>query len=260
MGRRHPFVLLMRGAEYCAYKLCDRVISILPDTYAHMRQFQVQATHFTHVPNGIYMPDWEKQSTVSDEFSNFLQQVAGPDVFTVGYAGAYGDASDLDMLLEAAFILKDHDDINFVFVGQGTQKPAMDEFVKEHGLKNMHICNAIPKAQIPDFLSRMDTLYIGLKDKPLMQYGASPNKVFDYMMAGKPLLYGINSSNDFTALAQCGYKVDGGNPHNIADGILKLAGLDAAQRCEMGENGRHYVLAHHRYEVLADNFLKALES
>jgi len=80
----------------------------------------------------------------------------------------------------------------------------------------------------------------------------------DYMMAGVPIINAIEAGNDPVAEAGCGMTVEPENPKEIAQGIRKLLSLTDIERNSMGERGREYILKNHTYDVLARQFLEAL--
>jgi len=78
-----------------------------------------------------------------------------------------------------------------VIVGDGKEKPKL---VKEYGdMENVLFIDPIKKQQVQSMLELFDACYIGLQKEKLFQYGVSPNKLFDYMYSGKPILYAIDS-------------------------------------------------------------------
>jgi glycosyltransferase involved in cell wall biosynthesis len=115
---------------------------------------------------------------------------------------------------------------------------------------------SVPKQSIPKLLACLDIAYIGLLPEPLFRFGISPNKLMDYMMAGKPVVMAIDSGNDPVTDAGCGFTVSPGDPAAIVEAILKLIALSPSERNSMGLAGRTYILKNQTYRVLADRFLK----
>ncbi len=104
----------------------------------------------------------------------------------------------------------------------------------------------------------MDALAIPFHRSPLYRFGVSPNKLFDYMFAGKPVVQASEASNDLVADAGCGFTVQPENPAALADALLRLIQLSPAERRCLGENGRRFVLCNHDYHILARRFIDAL--
>ena len=112
---------------------------------------------------------------------------------------------------------------------------------------------------LPSLLAVMDVCYIGLQRQPLFRFGVSPNKLMDYMMAGKPVIHAIEAGNDLVAESGCGISVPPEDPVAIAEAIKKLMSMSSAEREEMGGRGKEYVIANHDYKVLARKFLEAMK-
>src|SRR5262249_20932212 len=112
--------------------------------------------------------------------------------------------------------------------------------------------------QIPATLKEFDALYIGLKDNALFRFGISPNKLLDYLAAGRPILKAINSGNDPVQEASAGISVPPENPQKIAAGIEQLMQLSTEERDRMGANGKTWVREHHDFSVLASKFLDSI--
>ena len=104
--------------------------------------------------------------------------------FVVLYAGAHGISNDLEVILQAARQLTSLDTIRFVFIGDGKEKNNLIAMAKKLGIHNVVFLRPIPKSEIPIALAAADACIAILK--PIEAYKTTfPNKVFDYMAAGK---------------------------------------------------------------------------
>ena len=87
----------------------------------------------------------------------------------------------------------------------------------------------------------MDVLYIGLQKQSLFRFGISPNKMFDYMMAAKPIIQAIDAGNNLVREADCGIDVEPDNVSEISKAILALKSMSEEERRKLGENGKKFV-------------------
>lgn len=162
---------------------------------------------------------------------------AGADDVLVVYAGAHGPANGLDLALDAAAdVAVDHPEVHFVFVGDGPSKAALVERARREGLSNVRFEDPRPKSAMPEVLGAADVGLHVLADVGLFTFGVSPNKVFDYMAAGLPVL--TNVPGDVGGLVTAngaGVAVD---PDGIADGVRTLLATPAEERAGMGDHGR----------------------
>lgn len=255
MSKYHPFIVTMQKGENDAYKMADKVVSLLPKADKHMITHGMSPDKFYYVPNGIDVEQWvEADEKIPTEHQEVINKLRNEGKFIVGYAGTHGIANALEFLLDACTILKNNN-IEFVMVGKGPERDDLIRKANEIGLKNIHFLPVINKKAIPDFLGKMDALYIGWRKSPLYQFGVSPNKLLDYMMAGKPIIHGIEAGNDLVAEAQCGISFPPESPEAIANAARKIANTPASDREQMGLNGKRFVVNNHDYKTLAKKFI-----
>jgi len=248
----HPFILATQLAENYSYKNCDAVISILPYAESHMREHGLMPGKFNHIPNGIVIDDWSSSIEMPAKSKDAIKLFRNGR-FLIGYAGAHGIANALDNLIEAAALVPD---VGFVLVGQGTEKDRLME--KARDLGNVLFLDPIPKKAIPSFLCLMDALFIGSNKSILYRYGTSPNKVFDYMMAGKPIINAMDGPAGIIEISKCGLTVPACDSEELAKVIQSLKAMDDATRDAMGRNGHAYILGNHNYTILASRFLDVM--
>lgn len=162
---------------------------------------------------------------------------AHADEVLVVYAGAHGPANGLDLALDAAADLADdHPGVRFVFVGDGPSKPALVERADREQLPNVRFEDARPKSAMPEVLGAADIGLHVLADVGLFTFGVSPNKVFDYLAAGLPVLTNVPGDvGELVTGTGAGVAVA---PDGIADGVRALLATTVVERAAMGERGR----------------------
>ncbi len=143
--------------------------------------------------------------------------------FVALYAGAHGLSNDLGVVLEAAKRILDRKDIVIVLLGDGKDKPDLQSQAARDGLENVIFLPPIPKVKMPYALAAADACVAILK--PVDLYKTTyPNKVFDYMAAGKPVLLAIDGViREVIENAGAGIPIPPGNPEALANAILSLA-------------------------------------
>lgn len=251
---KNPFIKHLQWLEDFAYKKSDAVVTLLANAYEHMKTRGLSEDKFNYIPNGISLDEVRQIEELDEKTIKQLPK----NKFIIGYAGTFGIANALDSFIEAAKILKNNDSIAFVLVGDGKEIEKMLELAKD--CKNVHFVNPVNKNQVQSVLHYFDVCYIGLKNDPLFKYGVSPNKLFDYMYSGKPILYAINSAS-FKPVTNinAGLDIESENPKAVVNGVLKLYSMSKEERNQMGQNGKKYVLAHHDYKHLAERLLKVID-
>jgi glycosyltransferase involved in cell wall biosynthesis len=254
-SKRHPFIRVMQMAEDYYCKHADKVISIIPLAKDYLIGRGLDGRKYFHVPNGVAPEEWKDSEPLIPDLAERISKIKSQFGFLIAYAGAHGVANALDTLLLAAAKLSEKN-IGIVLIGGGPEKENLTKRSQALGLNNVFFVDTIPKKQIPALLTQFDTLYIGLQKESLFRFGISPNKIFDYMMAAKPIVQAIDSGNNLVEEANCGLYAAAENADEVSEAILKLKALSPDQRTKLGQNGKEYVLQNHTYSVLARKFLE----
>jgi glycosyltransferase involved in cell wall biosynthesis len=259
MSRWHPFIIWVQAAEDFAYRNANIVISMLPNLKEYMISRGLKTDKLLIVPNGIDPEEWKiDPQTLPESVVKLFSKLKDEDKYIVGYAGSHGIANALNTLLDSAKIMKD-EQLAFVLVGDGPEKSKLKQFAEENELDNVWFIEPVKKKQIPSLLKCFDIAYLGWKRQPIYRYGISPNKLMDYMMAGKPILHAVEASNDPVKEAKCGLTVAPEDSAALADGIKKLINIPEATRTAMGKRGREFVMKNHTYPVLAQRFISVCD-
>lgn len=260
MSPKHPYIVLMQMAEDYCYKHSDYVVSILPCAKEHMVEHGMKPEKFICIPNGIVKEDWEQtERSGNPPYYDLLGEFHREGYFVIGYAGAHGIANALDSFVEAGALLKDKK-IKLVLVGQGPERSRLKQKIVDMGLRDtVESLEAVKRGDVPALLEQMDALYVGLQRQPLFRFGVSPNKLMDYMMAAKPVIFAIDAGNDMVKDAECGISIPPEDSKAIAKAAVKLSEMPEDKLAAMGRNGRKYILEHHEYDVLSKQFMDVFE-
>lgn len=257
MSKRNPVIALMQRGENFAYKNCDAVVSLLPKTQEHMKAHGLDLSKWHYIPNGVVIEDWENPEEIPADLKDVIDNYKKENKFIVGYAGTMGISNSLDTLVDAAKILKDNDEIVFMFVGYGNEKENLKN--RAEGLKNISFHEAIPKKAIPNLLKDMDVLCVGAVKSDLYRFGVSPNKMIDYMIAGKPIVQYIESGYDIIKLSETGLSIETENPRALADAILEVKQMSPEQLEKIKANGLKFVMENHEYKLLSERYIEIMK-
>jgi glycosyltransferase involved in cell wall biosynthesis len=260
MSPWHPFIRLCAKAEADAYRDADVVVSMLPKVGDYMASRGLDLRKLHIVPNGVAPEDWAlPPQPLRADVAGAIDLLRAQGRAVLGYAGSMGLPNALDVLLDAAALLRNKP-VGIVLVGDGTERERLVRRIAAEGLAHVQLLAPIAKAQVPSFLSAVDAAYIGWRRAPIYRFGIAPNKLMDYMMAGCAVLHGVEAGNDPVAESGCGVSVAPESAPAAAAGIERLLRLPAAERRAMGERGRAFVQAHHTWPVLARRFVDALQT
>jgi len=255
---KHPFIRLMQWFEDYAYRHADKVVSVLPMACDHMVQHGMNPDKFIFIPNGVCVENEPEPERMSDRHREVLEKARAQGSFIIGFVGRVGLATTLKTLVEAVAL----SDIGNLCIAILSEKASFDELnvlAKRLGVADcLLLINTIPKAQVADFLSRIDVAYIGLKRKKLFRFGVSPTKVNDYMLAAKPVIYAIDAPRDIVSESCAGISCRAEDPHAVSAAIKELYGLSSEQRAKMGQHGRRWIIENRNYKDLAQRFLDSV--
>lgn len=164
--------------------------------------------------------------------------------FVVSFAGVMGYSQDLETVLYSAGKLKDLKDIVFLMVGDGVEKPKLQEFAQENHLDNVFFLPMQPKEKYPQVLSASDLCLATLRQE--VRTPVVPSKILSIMAAGRPVLASLPLEGDAPRLitkAKCGLAITPGDPEAMARAIRQLY-QDPELRKQMGARGRRYAVEH----------------
>lgn len=264
VSAKHPFAMLSKWGQTQACKVCDAVVSMLPMATDYLEKYGLENTPFYYIPNGIDPDEWEEDDEGGDAGIDVVVQAVidrmkAQGRMVVGYAGTHGKMYRLKALVEAAAMLKG-EKIAFICIGEGEMRGALNDYAEELGVAdNVLFCGALPKRQVPRFLKQMDVLFMGAKSLDIYRYGVSFNKIYDYMMAGRPIVMAVKAGNDMVEEAAGGISVPSGKAEDIAQALRQMLAMSDLERDAYGVEAKAHVLIHNTYPVLARQFLQAVQ-
>ncbi|MDI9617169.1 MAG: glycosyltransferase family 4 protein [Methanothrix sp.] len=244
MGPSHPIIKALQVLERFLYHRATRIITLLPMSHEYITACGISRDKIIWIPNGVDLSRFSRAST----------KPANHDGFQVMYLGAHGQANALDVLLDAARIIQERglSEIRFVLMGDGPEKPRLIKMAEELGLENVEFRNPVPKSKVPDVLSEADAFLFNLEDVAVFRYGISPNKLFDFMAVGNPVISSVQAPANPVDAAHCGFTIQPRDPEAMAEAIIRLYSMPQDAREEMGRAGRDYVEKHHDIARLAE--------
>ena len=147
-----------------------------------------------------------------------------------------------------------------VLVGDGELKHILRLQVLKYGLSNVFFLDKVSKSCVSQLIKESDVCVISAQNSPLYKYGVSMNKLFDYMLEAKPVLFAIDSPNNVIEQSGSGLVVSSGLVNDISTGMEQLAKMNDEEKRKMGLLGRQFVLKHHSFSILSKKLLLALNN
>lgn len=180
--------------------------------------------------------------------------------FIITYAGIIGIAQGLDIIIKAASKLSKHPHIKFLLVGAGPVKQELEDAAAQLQLTNILFLPLQSKNDMKNIILNSDVSLIPLKKLDLFK-GAIPSKIFEWMLAAKPVLLGVEgeAKEIFIDDANAGLFFEPENFEMLCDCILQLYN-DNALTSELGQNGKNFVLQYFNRDLIAKDFYNTLIS
>jgi glycosyltransferase involved in cell wall biosynthesis len=175
----------------------------------------------------------------------------------VVYTGIFGRAHGLSVLLDAASILREHEEIVFVLVGDGADKENLVELQRQEDLRNVLFISPQPHERMAEFIVCADVCFASLREGEFTKRSI-PAKMFEYMACARPvILCGSGEAAALIQAADAGICVEAGDPVSLADSILKICDNPGTQQ-RYGRNGRSFVRRYLSRKELAKEFERVL--
>jgi len=251
-SKNHPFIKVMAAAEKSAYRKSDCIVSILPNIKPYVDTLNVN-TPIVTVPNGVVSADTSSLPPANEKIKAKIDQLHSEGNFVVGYAGGISVSNAIMDLIKAAELLKDKK-IAFIIIGDGIEKESLLKYKEDNNLDKVYFFSSIKKQEIHNTLSEMDGLYIGSKKSRLYNYGMSANKIYDYMLVGKPIISALDTEHSPLHYSKVAFQAVAEDPESIAKIIEELVKLDASQIDDIKDKSINYLLDHYTYDKLAEKF------
>lgn len=246
-----PAVRAAARLEAALYQQATRIIALTEGIRDGILAKGVSPGKVALVTNGIDL----------DLLDDELEPTPLPsEPFVAMYVGAHGTYSSLGTILDAAERLRHDPGILFVLVGGGDQKAALVEEAERRRLPNVTFVDPVPKREVPAWLARADACILPYQDRALFA-GALPNKTFDYLASGAPIVVAA-PEGELTRLIErgaCGLVVPPEDGTALAGAIAELA-ADRERAAHLGANGAAMVRAEYDREDLASRFVATVES
>jgi len=243
-------VRLLRWLEQFLYKRAERIITLSPLTQVYLARYsKTWADKTIYIPNGTRVALFEKAMLTPKSKTKPIHAM---------YLGSMGFKNGIDLIIQAIRIVEQIKPglLECTLIGDGPEKPFLQQTIQNWGLKNIKFESAIPRAQVPERVLQADILILVERE---VLYGSS-NKLFDYLASGKPIVCSVYAEhNNLVEQIQCGLAASPEDTTDLAEKLMAIARIPETERQAMGERGRAYVQQYHDYSVLAQRLADALK-
>jgi glycosyltransferase involved in cell wall biosynthesis len=236
------------------YRNSSSIVALSPGQADGIRKVLSADRPITVIPNccdtDVFKPDIDG--------SAFRRRRGWQDKLVFLHAGAMGKVNALDFVIDAAEKLTEHDDILFVLVGDGNQRPSLESRVKELGLTNVEILPPVAKENLPEIIAASDVCMVVIGKYPIIEHN-SANKFFDALSSGKPVLLNYSGwQREILQESKAGFGCELCNLDEFVGRVLYFRSHREQAR-QMGRNARRIAEERFDRDRLAAEALSVLQ-
>jgi len=256
----HPgLIKLAASLAAFIYTRADMLVGVTQGICDELVRLGVPEEKVVHIPNGadtvMFHPD------ADGEAARKAWGLEGK--FVVMYAGTMGPTQGLDVVLEAAKLLRDDRDVQFVLVGEGADKQNLTDKAHREGIDNVSLFDHQPRHKMPSILNAADVIVVAQR-KGRFFHGVVPSKTAEVMACGRPAIMAIvGEAAELLERAGAGLVVEPEYPQALADAVRQMKEQPEIA-AEMGRKGRAFAVEHLERAKLAkrleETLLKLVES
>ncbi len=262
LGKPSPLMKLLYAGEKWIYKKADALIFTMEGGKDYLVEKGwdkvIPLDKVYHINNGIDLNSFQENQR---NFRLNDADLEDSSTFKVIYAGSVRKVNHLQTLVLTAEELqkKQASHIRLLVYGDGDERESLENLTAEKDLQNIIFKGRVDKKYIPFILSHADVNLIHVQSTPIMRFGCSLNKLFDYFASGKPILSDLKVNYDLIEKYQAGIVLSTQEPSVLAETLCKMSDMPMEERKRMGQNALK-AAADHDYPGLTKKLIGVLET
>lgn len=250
LRRESVLARMLSRVESSLIKSAALVMSPLPGVGEYINKFGPRRPEFVWIPNGVPSEALDYVDIQPPRTNKFM------------YLGSLGNANAVDTIIKAfdRYKIESKDaEATLEIVGSGPLQPALEGLASQmlHA-SDVSFPGRVPRSQVVKKLGEADFLVANMRDIDLYRFGIGLNKMFDYLLAGRPVIFASNAYNNPVSDASAGLTAEADSVASIAQAMRGMAASSVEERASWGANAREYVLKEFTYERIAQRFTSAL--
>ncbi len=255
--------LLLKG-EHWIYKKADALIFLKEGDYTYITDKKwdiaqggdIDLDKCHYINNGVDLKSFNEQIENDQLFDEDIENTA----FNVVYAGAIRPVNSVGNILDAAKLLIDNKEFQFLIFGDGNQLEMLKKRVKDENITNVKMKGYIDKKFIPYVLSKSSVNILNYsQSKYNWSRGNSSNKLFEYMASGKPIISTVKMGYSPIEKYACGVSLEEDTPQALAEAVSKIFNMSDDRYNEISENAKHGA-KDFDYKELTKKLISVIES
>jgi len=251
VSARSPTARALWALESFLVREADAVIGLVPGTRAYLGERRLPTHHVYYLPNGVDLNETGRARDSSHPIVRaMLEEIARRRTageFVLIYLGSHGRVNRLDVVLEALQLAnrRSRRPIGLILVGDGPEKARLRRLARRSAIDRVSFKDPVPKYSVPTILAAVDAGVIHTTRTSVYRYGISFNKLFDYLAAGKPVVFACETAYDPVRRSGAGLVVAPDDPDAMAAAFVDLSSRSRDELRSMGAAGRSLVEREH---------------
>ena len=249
-------IKILYKIEKLVYKYADCIFTVT-NTLKHriLKKIRLNSQKIFVLSNGADLDYFYNRGD-----KNSLREKLGwnKDKFIVLYTGSLSIMDDMQILIEAANLLKNQSDIQFIIMGHGYLKQELVDLANEFNLDNVIFLDNSYRKRLAEMLSAADIGFVNKIDLELTR-GHLPVKMFEYCACNLPFIACLDGeTKDFIEKYNIGFYSPPGDYKKLAEKILYLKN----NKDLIKKDNRYYEVIEKYYsrEIIANKLKDILES
>lgn len=257
-GLRNPILIkLAISFEHLIYKKARYIVALSPGMKEGVITAGTPSEKVSMIPNMAKIDKFWPREIKSIVFEKYN---LNKNSFKVIHFGAMGLANGLEYIIEAAAFLseKNINDIEFIFVGDGAVKIDLELKAGKRQLPNVYFLGKFPMTETSEIVNACDVSLVTFANLPILTTN-SPNKLFDSLSAGKPIIVNSNGwTKNMVEKNECGYYVDVTRPKDLANLLIEIK-FQKEELARLGKNARKLAETKYDKSILCKQFVDVVE-
>ena len=249
--KRSPLIRMLEWLERRMYAAADRIVTVGDGYREQLLERGVPAEKISVVTNGVDCNEFCKPG----DTNRFRREWDAEEAFVCSYVGTIGMAHGLEVILEAAEILKSQqrNDIRFWVIGEGASRQQLEERAVSSGLDNVRFTGILPKEDVANVIATSDACLVHLRESALFET-VIPSKIFEAMALNTPVILGLcGDAEQIIRESAGGIAMMPEDAHSMLNCIETIQ-----QNGRAFQNGRAYVELNYNRNRLAARMLQVL--
>lgn len=254
--------------ERLIYKRAAKIVVLSPGMKMGILKKGISEEKIVLIPNSCdihrfeAIEDKERIKKIEDIRNDLALPISRED-FIVIYIGAVAYANDLKVVVEACKILQyefNNLKIKVLVIGDGKERPFLEKLKEKYGLYNIFFLGELPKKDVIEIINIAQCGLLVFRNDPILETN-SPNKFFDYLAAGKPIVSNVGGwTKEIIENNNIGKVVEGGNPKALAEAMLLMSQKNNFELKEMAIRARKLAEDEFSRLKMAQRFEEILKS